>query len=48
MDGDQQKLCARIPMLRFGCLTAGNAVSFILGTPVEAHTPDCAQGLAKC
>jgi hypothetical protein len=43
MDGDQQESGAGILVLRFGCLTAGTAVSSILGTPVKGHTQDCSR-----
>ena len=47
-DGDQQESGVGILVLRFGCLTACTAVSSILGTPVEGHTQDSVQGLARC
>ena len=47
-DGDQQESGVGILVLRFGCLTACTAVSSISGTPVEGHTQDSVQGLARC
>ena len=47
MDGDQWKLSVGIPVLRFGCLTAGVAVTLSQGLLLRV-TLKIVQGLARC